>query len=154
MTIARCIILKVSLSTSSASRPGVLNRRPCGPLPKRGALRDCNLGRTHDSDWLQLTRILTGNLHRSFHSVLDFWLTTWLLPLNYSGASCSEKSLIDDQVKSQYTTYIYMKLVTVVEGDEKVPFSIATTPRYRGGRYSFPRIAPFYPRDPPYIAEC
>ena len=30
------------------------------------------------------------------------------------------------------------KLATIVEGDQKAPFSIATTPRYRGGRYSFP----------------
>ena len=50
-------------------------------------------------------------------------------------------------------TYI-SKLATVVEGDEKIPFSIATTPRCRGGRYSFPWIAPLYPRYIPYIAEC
>ena len=30
------------------------------------------------------------------------------------------------------------KLATIVEGDPKAPFSIATTPRCRGGRYSFP----------------
>ena len=46
--------------------------------------------------------------------------------------------------------YIYMyiskvKLATIVEGDPKAPFSIATTPRCRGGRYSIPRIAPLYP---------
>ena len=35
--------------------------------------------------------------------------------------------------------------MTVVEGNQKVPFSIATTPRYRGGRYSFPWITPLYP---------
>ena len=29
-------------------------------------------------------------------------------------------------------------LATIVEGDPKAPFSIATTPRCRGGRYSFP----------------
>ena len=35
--------------------------------------------------------------------------------------------------------YIYMLLLaTFVEGDQKAPFSIATTPRCRGGRYSFP----------------
>ena len=37
-----------------------------------------------------------------------------------------------------------VKLVTIVEGDQKAPFSIATTPRCRGGRYFFPRIAPLY----------
>ena len=35
-------------------------------------------------------------------------------------------------------------MVTVVDGDLKVPFSIATTPSCRGGHYSFPWIAPFY----------
>ena len=47
-----------------------------------------------------------------------------------------------------------LKLATVVEGDQKAPFSIATTPRRRGGRYSFPWIAPLYPRYLSYIAEC
>ena len=35
--------------------------------------------------------------------------------------------------------------MTVVEGDSKAPFSIATTPRCRGGLYSFPWIAQLYP---------
>ena len=34
---------------------------------------------------------------------------------------------------------------TLVEGDPKAPFSIATTPRCRGGHCSFLWIAPFYP---------
>ena len=53
--------------------------------------------------------------------------------------------------------YIYLievNLATVVEGDQKAPFSIATTPRCRGGRYSFPWIASLYPWYVPYIAEC
>ena len=52
--------------------------------------------------------------------------------------------------------YVIMivQLATVVEGDQKAPFSIATTPRYRGGRYSFPWIAPLYPKYVPYIAKC
>ena len=32
---------------------------------------------------------------------------------------------------------VKVKLATVDEGDEKAPFSIATTPRCKGGRYSF-----------------
>ena len=47
-----------------------------------------------------------------------------------------------------------VKLATVVKGDQKVPFSIATTPGFRGGRYSFHWIAPLYPWYVPYIAEC
>ena len=52
-------------------------------------------------------------------------------------------------------TYIYMcvcmcyiyrkvKLATVDKSDLKAPFSVATTPRRRGGRYSFPYFVPFY----------
>ena len=44
--------------------------------------------------------------------------------------------------------YIYIskvKLATIVEGDPKAPFSIATTPRCRERRYSFPWIAPLCP---------
>ena len=47
-----------------------------------------------------------------------------------------------------------LKLATIVEGDPKAPFSIATTPRCRGGRYSIPWIAPLYPWTVPYNAEC
>ena len=35
--------------------------------------------------------------------------------------------------------------LSVVEGDQKTPFSIATTLRCRGGRNSFPGTAPLYP---------
>ena len=46
----------------------------------------------------------------------------------------------------------YVKLATVVDGDLRAPFSIATTPRCRGRRYSFSRIAPLYPWSVPYNA--
>ena len=36
-------------------------------------------------------------------------------------------------------------LATIVEGDPKAPFSIATTPRCRRVRYSFPWIVLLYP---------
>ena len=49
---------------------------------------------------------------------------------------------------------VKVKLASVVEGDLKATFSIATTPRCREGRYSFPLIAPLYPRYVPYIAGC
>ena len=35
--------------------------------------------------------------------------------------------------------------MTLVEDEQKAPFSIVTTPRYRGGRNSFPWIDPLYP---------
>ena len=42
--------------------------------------------------------------------------------------------------------YIYktVKLANLVEGDPKLLFSIATTLRCRGNRYSIPWIAPLY----------
>ena len=52
------------------------------------------------------------------------------------------------------TSQLFIKLATVVEGDQKAPFSIATTPSCWGGRYSFPWIAPIYLWYVPYIAEC
>ena len=36
-------------------------------------------------------------------------------------------------------------LATIVDGDLKANISLATTLRCRGGRYSFPWIAPLYP---------
>ena len=45
-------------------------------------------------------------------------------------------------------------MATVVEGDPKVPFWIATTLRCRGGRYSFSWIAPLYHWSVPYNAQC
>ena len=38
-----------------------------------------------------------------------------------------------------------VKLATLVKGDPKAPFSIATKLRCKGGCYSIPKIAPLYP---------
>ena len=66
--------------------------------------------------------------------------------------------MLDLRLRNSIYIYIYIyklvKLVTVDEGDQKASFSIATTSRCRGGRYTFLRIAPLYPRYVPYIAEC
>ena len=51
--------------------------------------------------------------------------------------------------------YIYIyKLATVVKGDPKAPFSIATTQSYGGERYSFPWISPLNSLYVPYNAKC
>ena len=44
--------------------------------------------------------------------------------------------------------YIKVKLTTFVECELKALFSIATTPRYRGGRYSIPLGLPHFTLDP------
>ena len=46
--------------------------------------------------------------------------------------------------KSHVVLLLWNKLPTVVGGDPKAPFSIATTPRCRGGHYSLPWIGPLY----------
>ena len=43
------------------------------------------------------------------------------------------------------------KLATIVEGNPKAPFSIATPPRCRGGFYSFPWMVPLYPWSLPFL---
>ena len=53
-----------------------------------------------------------------------------------------------------YVCMYVLLLATVVEGDQKAPFSIATTPMCRRGRHAIPCIAPLYPWYVPYIAEC
>ena len=40
---------------------------------------------------------------------------------------------------------MYVKLATLVEGNPKAPFSIATAPWCREGRFSIHGIAPLYP---------
>ena len=46
--------------------------------------------------------------------------------------------------------YIYISWPSVIEGEPKAPFSITTTPMYRGRCYSFPWIAPLYPWSVPF----
>ena len=48
---------------------------------------------------------------------------------------------------------IKVKLETIVEGDLMGPVSLATTPRCRGGCYSFPQDYSLYPWSLPYNAE-
>ena len=56
----------------------------------------------------------------------------------HSGMTCCKNQPTNQlQVK-----LVKVKLATVVEGDLKAPFLIATTPRCRGGCYSFPCFAP------------
>ena len=85
--------------------------------------------------------------------ILDIFL---LNTQHYKGKG---KELVE-QSKERSSAFHYtsvvskVKLATIVEDDPKAPFSIATTPRCRGGRYSIPRIAPLYPWTVPYNAEC
>ena len=57
------------------------------------------------------------------------------------------------QLYIEYEWYELL-LAMIVESDQGAPFSEATTPRRREGRYSFPWIAPLYSWYVPYNAEC
>ena len=83
------------------------------------------------------------------------WLLNNLICLYYLLFILIYWSVLD--VGSQFQLYkncTKVKLATLVEGDQKVPFSIATTPRCRRGRYSISWIAPLYLWSVPYNAEC
>ena len=54
------------------------------------------------------------------------------------------------KINRKQETHTHICIFTYI----KVKFSLATTPRYRGGRNSFPWITPFYPWSLPYNAEC
>ena len=47
-----------------------------------------------------------------------------------------------EKLVSNYFLNVKVKSATVVKGDPKALFTIATTPRCSGGRYTFPWIAP------------
>ena len=57
-------------------------------------------------------------------------------------------------IPNLFYPYKSVKLVTLIEGDPKVSFSIATTPKCREGCYSFPWITRLYPGSLPYNVEC
>ena len=53
-----------------------------------------------------------------------------------------KKKTLTEYLKPKHKSAQYTKVK--VKSDPKVPFSIATTLRHRGERYSFPWIAPLY----------
>ena len=78
---------------------------------------------------------------------------SYLMPKLKSFVKVWFASLISQHFNSLWVIW-YQKLATGVKDDPKAPFSIATTPRCRGERYSIPWIAPLYPWSIPYNAEC
>ena len=91
---------------------------------------------------------------------------TWIWLRRGNLNSENESLLIVAQNNAIRTNYIQMKidnnqqnkvkvkLTPLVEGDPMIPFSIATTPKCRGGCYSIPWIVLLYPWSLPYNAEC
>ena len=65
-----------------------------------------------------------------------------------------KKSLLTHQKQNLSVIKIKVMLEIVAKGDPKALFSIATTPRCRGGCYSFPCIVPLNSWSVSYNAEC
>ena len=109
----------------------------------------------HSSKELPFLDILIKNVNGQI--IIDLYHKPTIPPLQKSPPqkNCI-KSILYTLARRIYIikVKVKVKLATIVEGDPKAPFSIATTPRCRGGRYSIPRIAPLYPWTVPYNAEC
>ena len=96
-----------------------------------------------------------------FHFALKLLRKAWIHPSSMNGwivyqaefFSLGERTSLGEGNHWNQTS-CKVKLATLVEGDPKAPFSIATTPRCRGERKSFPWIASFYPWSIPYNVEC
>ena len=92
--------------------------------------------------------IKIGQSSHSIYSNIILNFQEYMAILN----ACTKKSW---SLLNALRVYIYkVKLATLVEGNPKAPFSIATTPKCRGWCISIPWIFPLYPRSLPYNAEC
>ena len=69
--------------------------------------------------------------------------TVCVFPLESHKSISSSSSYECIVEQTRLSGFVNKKLVTIVECDPKAPFSIATTPRCRGGRYSFPGLLYF-----------
>ena len=89
-----------------------------------------------------------SNIWGKCYGIIQCWRkkTYWMILFFYTSTNVNKK------------VYLFLIkpviLATVVKSDQKAPFSLATTPRCRGGCYSFLWIAPLYPWYVPFIAEC
>ena len=84
--------------------------------------------------------------NKFINTTVNIHASTNLLPTIYKNM----------QIHTHLYIYIYIyiyKLAILVDGNPKASFSIATTPRRRGGCYSFSKIAPLYPWSVPYNPE-
>ena len=67
----------------------------------------------------------------------------WLIRTDGERVSMKSVPLARHEDDDNGKNFIYIKLATVVEGDPKAPFSLATTPRYWEGQYIFPGLHNF-----------
>ena len=105
---------------------------------------------TKESSAWRATYIVLQNFHHPliYREANRFPTSSWIQDI-----SLVTLKLIDINIRNMSFCFISLKtiskvkvkLATLVEGDQRVLFSIATTLRCRGGRYSFPWIVQLYP---------
>ena len=96
---------------------------------------------------------LNDNTHEHYTFLFFYWTSNWKQTMfkYFCYWDFKKKLRILDSTKCPISK---VKLATLVKGDPKAPFSIATSPKCRGGCYSIRSIAPFYLWSSPYSAEC
>ena len=78
-------------------------------------------------------------LQRQYASECKCWVP---FVMKWVASSANRSSLLD-LILTEYLIKVKVKLATIVKGNPKAPFSVATTPMCRGGRYSFPGLLYF-----------
>ena len=73
--------------------------------------------------------------------------------MSFKKRAYMERKIFQSSCKINFCLIKCKLLATVIKGNPKAPFSIATTLRCREGHYSFSWIAPLYPQYVPYNAE-
>ena len=129
---------------------------------------------TNDSQSVRLKSDLTDKIKHFFVqatvvSILFYEFTTFMLTKRMEKKSLT--AITQDFCEQSWTSFFSSKMFSKFlwfskhfsswlysitsskVGNAKVPFSITSTPRCRGGRYCFPWIAQLYPWSVPYNAE-
>ena len=106
--------------------------------PGKGRVLFCHYTKVYsDLKWKYLLEFIKqSNIYVGKCFVYD--RNTW-----YLITVCKQKIIIKKRIDIWCHILSKVKLATVVEGDPKAPLSIATTPRCRGGDYTFPGLLHF-----------
>ena len=108
--------------------------------------------KSHSWTFLWWQHTIISNKNRKTYS--DIGLNCCEVETHFERCPTNLKSVLHLELFLKKPRVYIVKLSTLVEGDPKAPFSIATTPRYKGGCYTFLWIAPLYPWSLPYNVEC
>ena len=90
------------------------------------------------------TQTYPPHTHKCTHTQIDLKSSVLRFKIHVESHTCPSEDSLPLYLCIYQTLYKRkVKMMTVVEGDPKAPLSIATTPRCRGWRYSFPGLLHF-----------